>query len=585
MTFRHSPSAPVPFLRRHLFIAHIILFGALTVILHPQILSLPFLNDDYIFLDKAIRHGFDSVLSRDSPTFHWYRPLSRELHYFVLHAIAGSRPLAFHLTSLVLWLTIIALYISVVRTLFGVRTSLTAALLLVTLHLWATPLLWAAGAQDLWMLVYSLLYLVVVLRNNIGLATLVLIVALLCKEAAAVLPVLGLACLVLFHHMSLRAALRRTMPMWLAVAAWILFHPTLIPLLTNQLGSGPEVRQQPAVAIGLLRTLLAQANLDALPRPELGWDSVLPHATIAAISALLVALCSYSLYPAAPVVPRLQAGQIHHGRYIAALWTLLGFLPTLSPMVGWHAYYGSLGTLGCWALLASLLASRQLISITLAVALAVLSVARAQTPSWDWATEWYQVRSGAILRSIKTRLFDLHPQVPSHSRLFFARIPNNIGLIAGDGPAIRVWYADTTLSGSYYSSYTSPQDPSITRDYFFRFDSVRVLVEIKTGHEDLTQAVALNPQWQHDHEVLAALFARNGGYAHAAAEYAKLFSFLPRRLDYAFYAAMAYEAAGDRTLAQHFYRVLRTSWGDSVVDARSRAFLGQISEQVHLDKK
>jgi hypothetical protein len=37
--------------------------------------------------------------------------------------------------------------------------------------------------------------------------------------------------------------------------------------------------------------------------------------------------------------------------------------------------------------------------------------------------------------------------------VYFGSIPNNIGLIAGQSPALRVWYSDATLEAGFYSSY------------------------------------------------------------------------------------------------------------------------------------
>ena len=44
--------------------------------------SIPFINDDYIFLDKTRGASFLSLWAPKALAFHWYRPWSRELHYW-----------------------------------------------------------------------------------------------------------------------------------------------------------------------------------------------------------------------------------------------------------------------------------------------------------------------------------------------------------------------------------------------------------------------------------------------------------------------------------------------------------------------
>src|SRR5262249_6842970 len=136
------------------------------------------------------------------------------------------------------------------------------------------------------------------------------------------------------------------------------------------------------------------------------------------------------------------------------------------------------------------------------VALALLREASANTVSWDWGSPWYQARAGRILRSMRARLFELHPRLPPHSRLFFAELPNNIGLLAGDGPALRIWFDDSTLRGFYFSAY-EPRDSG--SDYFFLFDSLQALQEIVPGEPPDGTA-----RWQHEHRLLASLFIHSG---------------------------------------------------------------------------
>ena len=122
------------------------------------VLGLPFLNDDYTILDKVGRASFASLWTAEHPLWGWYRPWSRELHFWVLAHLFGARPLAFHAASLALAAAAIGLYGALARRVAGGVGATIASAGLVAMGAWSGTLLWAAGAQDLWMLVFALLY-------------------------------------------------------------------------------------------------------------------------------------------------------------------------------------------------------------------------------------------------------------------------------------------------------------------------------------------------------------------------------------------------------------------------------------------
>jgi hypothetical protein len=225
---------------------------------------------------------------------------------------------------------------------------------------------------------------------------------------------------------------------------------------------------------------------------------------------------------------------------------MVGWLPLFLPSIAWHAYYGCLGALGAWLALALWLQRRPKIALAVITCLAILRGAQASSQSWDWGNEWYQRRAGNMLASIRDNLQRQHPTLPPHSRVFLGHIPNNIGLIAGQSPALRVWYRDSTLQAGFYSYYRArPEYAPPGTDYFFRFDSLKGMIEIKAGPEDLQQGMMSNSAWEGDHEKLAMLFLRSGDVTRAAVEFEKL-SVLPHRPDAAGYAAVCWEFAGDK---------------------------------------
>jgi hypothetical protein len=138
--------------------------------------------------------------------------------------------------------------------------------------------------------------------------------------------------------------------------------------------------------------------------------------------------------------------------------------------------------------------------------------------------------------------------------MFFVRVPSEVGFLAGDGPALRVWYANPTLRGGFYTEYRarSERDPP-GPDLFFRYDSIGGWVEVVRGAEDVARARLANPRWETDHGTLAATLARAGDWVPAAAEYAKLAGAVPTRVDYAYDAGVCFESSGDSTAAARWY--------------------------------
>lgn len=543
-----------------------LLLAAYVVIAYGRALTLPFISDDYFFLDKIRDTSFFELWKPERLYFHWYRPWSREFHYWVLFRLVGHRETAYHAISFGLWLTVAVLYFKLLERLTGERfTSAVALTGMAALALWAGPLFWVAGVQDLWMLLFGLLFLHGVVAGRHRLASLPLALALLSKETAAVLPAIGTAYLRLVAGQPWPSASRRSSGHWVVLACWGLLHPTLRTRLFTPGREFMETTYRLSWPEALTRTALAQVNLDQWPSPETGWPRALLLGMLTALVLFAILLVA-SHREMVKVPSKSTTTSLSTVTRFGAVWAVLGWAVLLLPSIGWHPYYGVLGTLGCWVLIGALLSQRRRLAFAVVACLALLRGARADTPSWDWGTDWYQFRAGSILGSIRERLFHFHPTLPPGSRLFFARLPNNIGLLAGDGPAIRIWYDDPSLRAMYYSAYAPRAfGDSVGGDYFFRFDTLQVLVEVRAGPESLPPATRESPNWQHDHEVLASLFIRAGNISAGAVEYAKLTRAFPNRPDYALYAGAAHEAIGATSEAQVFYRAAARIYGHASV--------------------
>ena len=115
--------------------------------------GLPFLNDDYVFLDHVEGKRFGDLWGVGQLVFHWWRPWSREFHYWWLQRAFGPVEWPFHAASFALAAGVLATYWALARRLAGAPAAAVAVAGAVTLPGWGLLLLWSAGAQDLWMAV------------------------------------------------------------------------------------------------------------------------------------------------------------------------------------------------------------------------------------------------------------------------------------------------------------------------------------------------------------------------------------------------------------------------------------------------
>ena len=133
--------------------------AAFAAIVYTPALGAPFLGDDYVFLDKIRSESFAALWSLRNTDFGWYRPWSRELHFWSLQHLFGPHETAFHVVSLLLWLATLAVYLALLRRIAGESVAAVATLGAASLALWGAPLTWISGVQDLWMLLFAVVTL------------------------------------------------------------------------------------------------------------------------------------------------------------------------------------------------------------------------------------------------------------------------------------------------------------------------------------------------------------------------------------------------------------------------------------------
>ena len=518
---------------------------AVVATLYADVLRIPFVNDDFVFLDRVRGAGFAALWSNVRTPFNWYRPWSRELHYWTLQHAFGSNSPAYHVVSLVLLVLVVAAYAYLVSRLAGRGAARFAACGWLVMSAWAIPVLWIAGVQELWLLLFACVFLALVLRRAPPWASaLAYALALLSKETAATLPVIAAAFGLGVLDWRPREAWRQLGLLVVVTLAWAAIHP----LIGGRLFSGAPASLATAHAMAPLaiatKTVASVVNLEGFARIDLRSPG-----TWAAGGALALLVGALIWIPAwreksADVGPRLSRGT--HAAVL--VWCVAGWAPVLMPGIEWHAYYGLLGSAGAWVLL-SLWIDAPLARIAIVALMSVLCAFQNLAPSTDWGTAYYLRRAALFLTHAERDLKAQLPTAPGGSRLYFVRVPYYVGFLTSGAPALRTWYDDSSISGGFWSDYRRRESVQPGRDYFFRFDSSAAFVPVIAGPESLPAALAGNPRWTRDHEALAAAFAQADDWDAAGGEYEKLLRVDPGNADYLFGGGLAALGVGDTTRA------------------------------------
>ena len=559
---RNAPSSELP-APGWLMVGSLLLIFALSQ--YGYGIALPFVNDDYFFIDRARADGLWGAIDPARSLFHWYRPISTGLHFWIVDHVSGGSAAGFHLANLILWLGVQLLYWRIVRTVAGDAVATLATAWSAALAVWAVPILWPSGAQDLLVALFGLSYVALMLEGRPAPALAAFGCALLSKETAIVFPAIATTLEIARGRPRRQAIAARTLEAGVT-CLWIALHPTLGARLLGPLRTDTvEVLHRESARATALRSLGTAFNLDQMPRP----DHVPLHAIL---SAVIGATCL-----AWPVLrmARRRPSFDSPTKVIAVgtAWATIGLLVVLLPSIGWHPYYALLGCMGASIVAAGALKRRIRVAAALLAVLVLLRTARGYTLSTNWGDEAYHRRAGYVLRSLHEDLLAAHPHVAPGTRMYFAGIPDHIGFIAADGPALRVWYDEPSVEGHYFSEYRPRIASRVSgTDAFFRFDQA-------TGRlrEISPLKVDGSPTEIQDQELLAATFLEGGDWKRALDTYAAL-SIVAPRMDYSVLAATLLERTGRTREADSTYRWIaqRMAYPVTAVRESSRAMLNEM---------
>jgi hypothetical protein len=426
------------------------------LILQLPALDTPFFADDYLFLDQVGRHSLAQTLAAPDPIGNYYRPVGRQLFFWLVARASGGSALVFHAVALALWLAVLGLLFAVARRIAGPLAGLIAAGML-ALHFAAdVPVRWASGCQDLLAVAGALGALWLHLAGRRVWAGVALLLALLSKEVVALTPFIAVVA-AREPGEPWRNSVRRAWPLAAAVVAWAL----IVWSVTHARAATPEsLTVTPVAVVAALAHLVQVAcGIEWYHRVSAG-DLRLP-AWLASLALVLLALAGARRTGPAPSS---GARAPEAGRGIAAgiVWALAGAAPIAAVASIWSAYYYLFALCGVALVLGAWLAGGPRKWALAAVAVLSWNSARSSSlPAHalvrePWATcshvnRQYLERGTHIIQRYLRHLRAARPSVPPGSTLFFSGVPGGVAFQAGDGPLVRWAYRDTSLR-SYYSN-------------------------------------------------------------------------------------------------------------------------------------
>jgi hypothetical protein len=441
---------------RHRWLPALLFLAGVTA-LYAGALSTGFLNDDFLFLEDAARHGPWSPVQ--GALANYFRPVSRQLWFGTLAPLFGPHPLAFHLAGLLVFLAGVALLYDLLRA-FAPRPGALAGLVyFAALPLQRVNLLWVSCCQDLLALAGTLGAFALFRRGRDRLALLAFLAAALSKESALPLPALLFVWDWRVAGARPAAALRRVAPFALPLLAWLLGEAALraSAVAPASLHAGPlefvAAWAHGAQALTGFENPLGLAQSFRTALPSLG--------ALAAFAALVF------LRPLARAgEPAPEAARHASQSTVFGLAWIAAFAVPVGPVVhGWSGYFYTTCAAGGAVLVAAHAAHLSRWTLVALVAIALWWHAAASAvpafavteSAWGWTshlTAHYFERGASLSARLRGALRRVAPAPESGTRFFFATLPPFAGFQMGNGAAIRAAYRDTSLESYFYSRFS-----------------------------------------------------------------------------------------------------------------------------------
>ena len=437
---------------------------AAVVALYAGAVGTGFMNDDYLFLEQARRHGiFDAFRTSGLPNY--VRPISREVWFALLSPLAGGQSLVFHVAQLLVFLGALALIADFVRALLprggpGLAPPVLAGVLAYALlPFQRVNLMWASCSQDLLALALALGAFALYRRGRMGPALVAFAAATLSKESALPLPALLFLWSWRIERQPPRQAFLRALPFvaaalpW-AVGEWVVQSRSV---LANRLVFDPS-----SLAAALAHMLQAVAGVEHAAGWLKSWAEARPSLPAFALLALVsLGLPDRAERPAegARAVPRRE------GVGFACAWCALFAIPVWPVAYAWSGYYYTLAAVGVAPLVAfattrlarwgwMVFAGALLWWHAAGISPRAFALREDPWTGTSHLTSFYFERGAALSGQLRSSLLRVAPKVPEGTRFFFAVLPSWAGFQMGNGPSVRQLYRSESVESHFYSAFS-----------------------------------------------------------------------------------------------------------------------------------
>lgn len=437
--------------------------AAVAIVLHAGALTAPFFADDWLFLDLVRSRSLLATLAAPDPIGNFFRPLGRQVWFWLLAHGTGESSVAFHAANLALFVACVLMLWAIARRVAGERTAAIAALVLALTHAADVPVRWAAGSQDLVAITLAMAATWAFVSGRRAASAALFFLAPFAKETVA-LAAVPAALLARRRGEPWRDSLVRAWPALAGTAAWL-----AIVALVAARHHGASVltfswRSPIAALAGLPRTLFgiewAALAEDAPPFGSIGPRFALAGVALAALAAelpLAAAARTADDGADAPAPARVLPA--------AWAWMLAGALPVAFVAPIWSAYFYLYAMGGAALLVGAWCASRPRWAGVVGVA-ALGLLARYAGGLGEFATKpdpfspqshvnsWYLDRGMTVIGRAIADVRRLVPKPERGTTFFFTGVPAFAGIQTADGPVVRGVYRDSSLRSYFLSELT-----------------------------------------------------------------------------------------------------------------------------------
>jgi hypothetical protein len=467
----------------------LLITGLSVLVVVSDVLFFPLFADDFLLMDVARHHSVPDLLSGRHGIWPWYRPLSRELFFWILAQTGSLAPLVAHVfTAGAATIAGLLIYRIVANTASSLAGAI-AAMLFLTYEATKFLAAWASGFQDLLALLLTL-SAVLALQSTRPRAALVLAaLAPLAKEAAFVVyPILVSQSLLLrsgsVQALKVRGVLLSALvPVLLHVAARSTWPNLEMPQTT-----APDTTRLPAV---LWHAVSFFGGGGAAPTAR----GVMLAAFAAGLAWLLVRRATAQDSPAPARLKRVVSW--------FATGAALGILPVVIAhslhLTYAHAYHLIPAIPWCCMLLGVAIARFPTTVVRIGVPALVLwctvGLSRApvdldQPESWQTTPFGWQdaLRYVAVTERLGSDMRSLLADRPESLVVLFENLPLRTFLQTADGPALRELLGDDSVQSFWSSEAPWLSEHRVVRVLAFDFDALHLRQANWSTNEALDRA-------------------------------------------------------------------------------------------------